>query len=93
VVGGDESLDGVLDLTDEPTLTSGELTAADLVRPEHTFTQQVGEAAHEGGVQAIRSPSATGTDEILALFPQNLGGATIDVEVVEVWESIGDVSA
>ena len=37
--------------------------------------------------------SATGTDEILALFPQNLGGATIDVELVEVWASIGDVSS
>jgi RES domain-containing protein len=86
------SLDGVLDLTDEPTVTSAGLTAADLVRPEHTFTQHVGEAAHERGVQAIRSPSATGTDEILALFPQNLGGATIDVELVEVWASIVDVS-
>jgi hypothetical protein len=87
------SLDGVLDLTDEQTLTSAELTAADLVRSEHAFTQQVGEAAHKNGLQAIRSASATGTDAILALFPENLGGATIDVELVEVWESIGDVSA
>jgi RES domain-containing protein len=87
------SLDTVLDLTDESTLSSTDLTTVDLVRPEHAFTQEVGEAAHERGIQAIRSPSATGADDILALFPQNLGASRVDVELVDVWESTGDISA
>lgn len=86
------SLDQVIDLTDVATLDATGLAAADLIRPDHAFTQQIGEAAHERGIQAIRSPSATGVDEVLALFPQNLGSASLDVALVEVWESSKDLS-
>lgn len=80
-------LEKVLDLSDVLVLTAAGLGPTDLLRPGHTFTQQIGEAAHERGVQAIKAPSATGVDEILAVFPENLGRATLQVELVEVWES------
>lgn len=84
-------LETVLDLTDGSALKAAGVHSADLVRPGHTFTQQIGEAAHERGVQAIKAPSATGVDEVLALFPENLAGATMHVELVEVWESSRDL--
>ncbi len=84
-------LEKTLDLSDVSVLTAAGLDPGDLVRPGHAFTQQIGEAAHERGVQAIRAPSATGVDEVLALFPENLGGATLQVELVEVWESSQDI--
>lgn len=84
-------LEKILDLSDVSVLTAVGLGPADLVRPGHAFTQQIGEAAHERGVQAIKAPSATGVDEVLALFPENLGVATLQVELVEVWESSQDM--
>lgn len=84
-------LETVLDLTDVSVLTSAGVNSADLVRTGHAFTQQIGESAHGRGVQAIRSASATGVDEILALFPENLAGATLHVDLVEVWESRRDL--
>ncbi|MCA1696428.1 MAG: RES family NAD+ phosphorylase [Actinobacteria bacterium] len=83
----------VLDLTDHAVCVAAAFDPADLVRPGHRFTQQVGEAAHEQGVQAIKSPSATGIDDVLALFPENLALATLQLELEEVWESTHDVSS
>lgn len=84
-------LDKVLDLTEHSVCSAAAVRPADLVRPGHGFTQQIGEAAHERGIQAIKSPSATGVDDVLALFPENLGSATLQLELVEVWESTHDV--
>ncbi len=85
------SLEKVLDLSDGSVLSSAGIAPADLVRASHTFTQQIGEAAHERGVRGIRSPSATGVDDVLALFPENLGAATLEVEFAEVSEWPEDV--
>lgn len=84
-------LEKVLNLTDPSVLSSVGVAGADLVRPDHAFTQQVGEAAHERGIQAIKAPSATGVDDVLALFTENLGSTTLLVELVEVWASAGDL--
>jgi len=81
----------VLDLTDHSVCIAAAIEPTDLVRPGHGFTQQIGEAAHERGVQAIKSPSATGVDDVLALFPENLALATVQLELEEVWESTHDV--
>ncbi len=80
-----------LDLTDGSVLMALGLVPADLVRPGHAFTQQIGEAAHERGVQAIKAPSATGVDQVLALFPESLSATALQVELVQVWESSEDV--
>lgn len=82
----------VLDLTDQVVLDELGLTPVDLVREDHRFTQEIGEVAHQHGFQAIRSSSATGVDEILAIFPENLAGVVLDVNLVGEWTSVDDMS-
>lgn len=85
-------LDRVLDLTESTVLAEIGVEVAELIRPNHTFTQQIGEAAHERGVQAIKAPSATGIDEVLIILPENLGTTTLQVAPIEVWSSADDAS-
>jgi RES domain-containing protein len=85
------SLEILLDLTNNAVLDSLALDTSDLVRPDHAFTQQIGEAAHERQIQAIRSPSATGVDEVLALFPENLGTVAMKVERLQTWATENDL--
>ncbi|CAN5623766.1 hypothetical protein BH20ACT2_BH20ACT2_15050 [soil metagenome] len=86
-------LDKVLDLTDAATLDSLGIEPPDLVREDHRFTQEIGEAAHEHAFQAIRSPSATGVDNILATFPEKLAGAVLNVRLLGEWSSPDDLAA
>ena len=79
------TLGKVLDLTDLATLDALGITPADLVREDRGFTREIGEAAHEHGFQAIRSPSATGVDQVLAIFPENLAGAVLKANLIDVW--------
>ncbi|MCU1462037.1 MAG: hypothetical protein JWO37_2112 [Acidimicrobiales bacterium] len=64
---------------------------AELVRDDQRLTRPIGEAAFEHRFQAIRSSSATGVDEILAIFPANLAGALIETELVSEWRTIEDL--
>ena len=82
----------VLDLSDARTRETLGLDSADLVRDNHSDTRDIGEAAHEHGFQAIRAPSATGVDEILAIFPENLADAVLHVELVREWRTIDDLT-
>jgi RES domain-containing protein len=84
-------LDKTLDLRAESVLQAAGVEASDLVRPEHVVTQQIGEAAHERGVQAVFAPSATGVDDIVAIFPENLGSITLQVELLQVWSTLEDL--
>ena len=86
------SLDRVLDLTDSSVLESIGVQLPDLIRPDHGFTQQIGEAAHERGVQGIKSASATGVDQVLAIFPENLGSTTLHVDLIQVWTNLEDLT-
>ena len=85
------ALNKLLDLTDATTRDALGLAPTDLIRDDHSYTQDVGEAAHEHGFQAIRSPSATGVDEVLAIFPENLAGAVLRVELVREWRTTDDL--
>jgi RES domain-containing protein len=85
-------LDKVLDLTDTSTLGALGIAPPDLVREDHRFTQEIGEAAHEHAFQAIRSPSATGVDDILAIFPEKLAGAVLDVRLLGEWSTAADLA-
>ncbi len=85
-------LDNVLDLTDVATLDSLGIEPPDLVRADHRLTQEIGEAAHEQAFQAIRSPSATGVDNILAIFPEKLAGAVLDVKLLGEWNTVDDLT-
>lgn len=85
-------LDKVLDLTDQATLEVLGIAPPDLVRKDHRFTQEIGEAAHEHGFQAIRSPSATGVDHVLAIFPEQLAGAVLQVKLLGEWTTPVDLA-
>jgi len=85
-------LDNVLDLTDPAALDVLGIAPPDLVREDHRFTQEIGEAAHEHGFQAIRSPSATGVDQILAIFPEQLAGAVLNVRLLGEWNTLDDLA-
>jgi hypothetical protein len=56
------------------------------------FPQEIGEAAHEHAFQAIRSPSATGVDNVLAIFPDNLAGPVLDVRLLGEWGTASDLA-
>jgi RES domain-containing protein len=86
------ALDKVLDLTARDTLDALGIAPTDLVREDQLFTREIGEAAHEHGFQAIRSPSATGVDHIIAIFPENLAGAVLHAQLVSEWTTLADLS-
>jgi RES domain-containing protein len=85
-------LEKVLDLIDPDVLDTLGVEAADLVREDQLLTREIGEAAHEHRFQAIRSPSATGVDHVLAIFPENLAGAVVHVELIDEWTTIADLA-
>ncbi|CAN5895822.1 hypothetical protein BH23ACT2_BH23ACT2_09280 [soil metagenome] len=87
------NLDQVLDLADPATLDALGIATPDLVREEHRFTQEIGEAAHEHAFQAIRSPSATGVDNVLAIFSEKLAGTVLNVRLLGEWNSPDDLAA
>jgi len=82
----------VLDLTDTAILDALGLAPPDLVRADHRFTQEIGEAAHERAFQAICSPSATGVDNVLAIFPDNLARGALDVKLLGTWDTTDDLA-
>ena len=86
-------LASILDLTDGNTLSQLGISLDDVVSDSLEVTQQLGEAAYEHQFQAIRSPSATGVDIVIAVFPENLGASLLDTALVETWEVPGDLSA
>ena len=85
------SLDRVLDLTSAETLDHVGVTTAQIVGSNLTIPRQIGESAHATGSQAIRAPSATGVDHVLAVFPELLGSGRLMPELLERWESTNDL--
>jgi RES domain-containing protein len=83
-------LDAVLDLGDPDVRRDLRLEIADLTRRDQGFTREIGERAHELRFQAIRSPSATDVDEVITVFPENLGGATLSPQLEKVWRETSD---
>ena len=78
----------VLDLTDSDVCDQIGVAEADLIEEDVTLTREIGVIAHGLSLQAIRSPSATGTDHVLALIPENLGAGTLRVERSDEWTSL-----
>ncbi len=85
------SLDAVLDLGDPEVRHELRLEIGDLIRPDQGFTRKIGEAAYDLRFQAIRSPSATDVDEVLAVFPENLGSAPLTPRLVRVWANVSEL--
>ncbi len=84
-------LTNVLDLT-SPDVRSGlDLSVEDLVRDDYRLTREIGEAAHAHGFQALKSVSATGVDEVLAIFPERLAGAVLETTLLREWSTPADL--
>lgn len=86
-------LDRVLDLTDDNVRAGIGVGLDVLTGADWTACQQLGTTAQGLGVQAILSPSATGVDEILAVFVQHVGLSAVEPQLVEQWHSISDIGA
>jgi RES domain-containing protein len=85
------SLDRVLDLTSEATLEHLGITEQQVTGSDLTIPRQIGESAHATGSQAIKAPSATGVDQVIAVFSEALGSGRLLPELLERWESSDDL--
>lgn len=87
----DVRLERVLDLTDQSVRLNVGVSIEALTGLDWTVCQALGTAAHALGAQGVRSPSATGVDDVLAVFVQNLGLGTLEPQLVEEWRCPEDV--
>lgn len=85
------SLHRVLDLTSETTLEHLGITEQQVTGSDLTIPRQIGESAHATGSQAIKAPSATGVDQVIAVFAESLGSGRLLPELLERWESTDDL--
>lgn len=80
-------LDRVLDLTNGEVRAEVGLGVDALTGPDWTACQELGVAAHSLGARGINSPSATGVDDVLAVFIQHVGLGHLEPHLVEEWRS------
>ncbi|MGH9054963.1 MAG: RES family NAD+ phosphorylase [Acidimicrobiales bacterium] len=80
-------LDRVLDLTNGDVRAQVGPGVGALTGPDWTACQELGVAAHALGARAINSPSATGVDDVLAVFIQQIGLGRLEPHLVEEWRS------
>ena len=85
------NLNRTLDLTDEAVLRTLGLRTEDLIREDYQLTNEIGEAAHEQGFQAIIARSATAVDSVMAIFTENIRESILRPNLVERWESPDDL--
>lgn len=88
----DVALHHVLDLTSSETLKHLGVATTQVVGTDLSIPRQIGEAAHATGAQGIRAHSATGVDEVLALFPELIGSGRLRPELVERWVALEDLN-
>ena len=81
----------VLDLARRDTLEALDIDPADLLRDDRQLTNEIGEAAHEHRFQAIRSASVTGVDDVVGIMPENLAGAVLPAELIQVWRTSSEL--
>lgn len=86
------NLNRILDSTDSAVLRTLRLETEDRVHDDYQITNGIGEAAHEQGFQAILARSATGVDNVLAVFTENLGKSILRPDLIELWESPDDLA-
>jgi len=84
-------LQRVLDLCDAGVLERLGIAGQELVGEDRSLTRALGEAAYAASFQAVRSPSATGVGQILAVFPELLGAGELEAQLVGEWADVRDV--
>lgn len=81
----------VLDLTDARTLAHLDVEPPNLVEEDLTLPRQIGEIAHQFGYQAVRNASATGIDNVVAVFIENLRGGVLTPSLHQTWAALDDL--
>jgi RES domain-containing protein len=89
----DVQLARVLDLTVGQVSRHVGVSRQLLTGPDWSDCQALGTVAHALGVQAIRSPSAAGVDDVLAVFVHHIGTGRIESSLAEEWHSISDLGS
>jgi len=89
----DFALNRVLDLSDPDVRKHIGISIEVLTGDDLSLCRELGTQAHDSGDQAIRTPSATGVDNVLVVFPESLGASLLDIAPVEQWAAIEDVRA
>lgn len=87
----DVSLTAVLDLTNASTLAHLGTSLESLIEEDRTLTHEIGEVAHQFGYQAVLNASATGVDDVLAVFIENLRTGTVTPTLDSTWETLDDL--
>jgi RES domain-containing protein len=85
------SLGRVLDLTSPTVRETLGLRLEDVTSPDWSLTQEVGSVAHALDFQAVRSPSALGVDEVLAVFTLHLADQQLETQLLTTWQSRADL--
>jgi hypothetical protein len=65
--------------------------AASLLDDDWTLTREIGQLAHQFGLQGVVNTSATRVDDVMALFPDNLRSGRITPNVAEEWQELTDL--
>lgn len=88
----DIRLERVLDLTTDDAGGAVGIGWDALTGRDWTACQDLGVVAHSLAAQAVLAPSATGVDDVLAVFMQHLGPGVLEPELVEEWHTLDDVT-
>ena len=81
-------LNRVLDFLDEETRTAKKTSKAELTGTDQRHTRNLGVDAYNDGYQAIRSWSATGVGNVLAMFLETvIPGEHLEAQYSETWEA------
>lgn len=78
----------VLDLTSRSVLRTLGVSPDTLTGPGWSETQDLGRAAYDTGWEALLTHSATLVDQVLAVFPDNIGPGAVAAELVETWKRL-----
>jgi RES domain-containing protein len=85
------TLDRVLDLTVDEVRAEVGLSLDILTGPDLTTCQELGVTLHALGAQGIKSPSATGVGEVLAVFVQLIGLGRLEPHLAEEWHALDQI--
>ena len=88
------SLTSIADLTSAKALETVGLRPADVVSDQWSKCRQVGEAVCKFGLEGLLAPSASGTGEVLVVFPLNLS-VTSEVTPIRTttWTALADLGS
>ena len=80
-------LEAVLNLTDQVALRHLAISHTDIVQRDWKMTQELGAMAHDEGLQGLLAPSATGVDDVIVVFIDQVEPGAVQPLEMEQWTS------